>query len=121
MFSFATHGKSIVAFAVAVLTAVSTAAAGGHLGATEKVQVAVAVASAVGVYLVPAVPQWPWMKTAVAGLLAALNLAVSLLANQHGLASADYINLVIAALGVVAVHIAPAMSATAKPAVAPKA
>jgi hypothetical protein len=105
------YGKAIVAFVIAVLTAVASVLTTSHLGADTKIQIATAVATAVGVYLVPAVPQWPWAKTAVAAVLAALNLASTLIVSHHGvLSTADIVNLVIAALGVLVIHTAPAVS-----------
>lgn len=106
-----TYGKSVAAFVAAVLTAAVPFVAAGHLDAVAKVQIATAVATAVGVYLVPVVPAWPWAKTAVAAVLAALSVASTLIVSGHGhLSVADLVSLVVAALGVLAVHKAPATS-----------
>jgi hypothetical protein len=107
---FSTYGKALASFVAAVLTAAVPVVTGGHFGPVEKVQVAIAVATAASVYLVPAFPNYPHAKTAIAALLAALNLAASLLVAHHGLSFADWVSLVIAALGVLAVHKAPAVS-----------
>ena len=108
----AKYGKSLVALAIAALTTLASALTDGHVTTVEGIQVAVAVATAAGVWLVP-INNWPWMKTAVAALLAVLTLAVTLIADGH-LSGADAVNLALAALGVLGVHVAPARSEPAQ-------
>lgn len=105
---FRTYGKSIVAVLFALLTAAASALTDGVITAPEGVQVAIAAATAVGVYLVPVMYEWPWAKTAIAMLLAGLNLAVTIITN--GITPAEWINLGVAALSVLAVAKAPAES-----------
>jgi hypothetical protein len=110
---FRTHGKALVAVAIAAVTAIQAALSDGHITQTETVQITIAFFTAVSVFLVPAVKEWPWMKTAVAVLLAVLNLLVSLIVD--GVSSADWTALVLAALTALGVGAAPAVSETRPP------
>lgn len=105
---FRTYGKAIVALAIAGLTALASALTDDHVTAQETVQIAIAATTAASVWLVPAVPQWPWMKTAVAALLAALNVAVT--AILGGISGEEWVNIALAALGVLGVSAAPALT-----------
>ncbi len=102
------YGKAIAALAVAGLTGVASALTDNAFTAPEGVQVAIAVATAAGVWLVPTLPQHPGTKTALAALLAVLNLAVTLITD--GLTGAEIVNLALAALGVLGVGVAPTRS-----------
>lgn len=103
------YGKSLAALAAAALTAAAAALTDGAFTAQEGVQVAIAVATAAGVWLVPNLPQHPGIKTALAALLAVLNLAVTFI--DGGISTAEWVNLALAALGVLGVGFAPARSA----------
>lgn len=109
------YAKTLVALAVAGLTVLASALTDGYISTGEGVQIAVAVTTATSVYLVPNVPQWPWLKTAIAAVLAALNLATTLITD--GLSSAEMVNLVLAALGVLMVYAWPNRPDPAAPAV----
>lgn len=102
-----TYGKSIAAAAVAVLTVVASVLTDGHVTAGEGVQIAIAGATALSVYLVPQLPQFPQAKTGIAVVLAVLNGATALIGD--GLNWQDLVNLAIAGLGVIAVGVAPAI------------
>jgi hypothetical protein len=103
------YGKSItaglVAVATAVQAAVSDSATGGRITQIELVQIAIAVVNAALVWLVPNVPAWPWVKTALAAALAALQLLTSLIVD--GVSSADMSALIIAVLMVLGPATAP--------------
>jgi hypothetical protein len=58
---------------------------------------------------VPVHPEWPWAKTAVAALLAALNVLVTVIA--HGVSAYDVTEIVLAVLTALGVGVAPAVSA----------
>ena len=103
------YGKAIAALAVAGLTGVASALTDNAFTAPEGVQVAIAVTTAAGVWLVPTLPQHPGIKTALAALLAVLNLAVTFI--DGGITGAEGVNLGLAALGVLGVGVAPARSA----------
>lgn len=105
---FQRYGKSLVAVLLAVVTAVQAGLSDGHITQGEGVQVVIALATAVGVYLVPIHPEWRWSKTAVAVLLAVLNALAALIVG--GISSADWTELILAALTVLAVSAAPAQS-----------
>lgn len=103
---FQKYGKTVGAAAIAVVVALQAALSGdGHISGEEGFQIATAVATAIGVYLVPAVPQWPWMKTAQAALLAAVTAGGSYLLD--GISSADVAAIALAVLGVLVVGALP--------------
>lgn len=112
-----TYGKSVAAVAFALVFAIQSAVADGRITTVEGVQIAIGVTTAVGVYLVPMHPQWQWSKTAVAVLLAVLNVAVTLI--MRGWVAADWTDLILAALTALGVGAAPAQSAPRASAVAP--
>ena len=103
-----TYGKALVALLFAALTVLASALTDGHVTPAEGIQIAISVATAAGVWLAPNLPRWPGVKTALAALLAALNLAVTLI--DGGLTSAEVANLVIAGLAVLGVGVTPAQS-----------
>lgn len=105
----AKYGKSIAAVVAAALIALSSAFTDGHVDAAEGVTIAIATVTAIAVWLAPNLPQSPGIKTALAMVLSGLNAAAMLLVD--GWSTADTINVVIAALGVLGVLGAPAQSA----------
>lgn len=103
------YGKSLAAAAGAVLTVAYGALSGDQrIEADEAVQIAIAAATAVGVYLVPLVPHYRWAKTGVAVVLAVLQVLVT--AILGGLDPGEWIALAIAAATVLGVGVAPAVS-----------
>lgn len=106
-------GKALVAVAIAVVTAVQATVSDGHVTATEGIQILIALATAIGVYIAPVVPNAPWVKTAVAVLLSMLNLLVTQIAS--GWNASPITALVLAALTALAVGAAPAVSDTRPP------
>lgn len=101
------YGKALVAVLAAVLAVVASVTSGdGHVSDEEKMQIAIALVTAISVYLVPAVPEWPWMKTAIAAVLAGLVAASSLFVD--GWSVNDTTNVLIAVIGVILVEISPA-------------
>lgn len=109
---WAVYGQSIAAALVLVGTAVQAALSdsvtGGQITQVERVQIAIAVVNAGLVWLVPNLPQWPWLKTGLAAALAALQLTTSLIID--GMSSADWSALIIAALMVLAPAVTPSKS-----------
>lgn len=110
---FRRFGQSLVALGVAGLTALASGLTDNHMTAPEGVQVAIAVTTAAGVWLVPNLPGWPWVKTGLAMLLAGLNFLVTII--DHGITYAEGVNLALAVLGVIAVGVAPSISTSASP------
>lgn len=103
------YGKAIAAVVGAGLTVAYGALNGDqHIDPQEGVQIAIAAATAVGVYLVPLAPQYRWGKTAVAAVLAVLQVLATVILG--GLDGSEWIALVLAALTVVGVGVAPAVS-----------
>lgn len=101
------YGKAIAQVIMAVLVVGAAVTTGdGHISDEEKFQLAVAFASAISTYLVPAVPEWPWMKTAVAAIMAGVTTAGSVALD--GVSTNDVIVIVIAIFGVGLTAIAPA-------------
>jgi hypothetical protein len=98
------YGKALAAVAYAVLLAAHALGA-GIPSAEGWVQLGFAAATAVGVYFVPLFPDAPWLKTAVASVLAVLQVASTALVG--GVDSAEVVLAIAAALGV---WLAPAES-----------
>jgi hypothetical protein len=105
---FSTYGKSIVAFAFAVVTAVQAAVFDGHISQVEWVQISIAAVTAFVVWLAPRLPHAGGIKTAAAVGLAVLNVLVTVILG--GLSQADITEMVLAALTVLGVGYAPAQS-----------
>lgn len=105
-----TYGKSIVACLIAgVVVAYQALGGDGRIEPVEWVSIAVAVTTAVGVYLVPLAPRAKWTKTAVAVVLAVLQV-VSSAVLEGGLTIDMLLLSVITAAGVIGVYVAPATS-----------
>lgn len=105
------YGKAIVAIVVAALVAISQALGGDqHVEPGEWVAIAIAVATAVGVWLVPLAPQAKYGKTAVAVVLAALQVLTTSLLDGFG--SDDILLVLLTVGGAIGVYIAPAVSTT---------
>lgn len=106
---FQTYGKALAAVLVALLTVAYGALSGDqHIDPDEAVQIAIAAATAVGVYLVPLAPQYRWGKTAVAVVLSVLQVLTTVILG--GLDANEWIALVLAAATVLGVGVAPAAS-----------
>lgn len=103
------YGKAVAAVLGAILVAAYAALGGdSRIDAEETVQISIAAATAVGVYLVPLAPQYRWVKTAVAVVLAVLQaLATAVLG---GLDAGEWIVLMLAGLTAAGVAVAPAVS-----------
>jgi hypothetical protein len=100
------RGKSLAAVVVAGLLVVQAAVTDNRIDAAEGLQIAIAVTAAVSVYLVPDLTSFPWAKNATAAVLAALNFAAG--AIDGGIVGSEWVGLVLAALGVLGVSVAPA-------------
>lgn len=106
---FDRYGKALIAVLIAVLTLASSALVDRHLDAGEGVQIAIAGATAVSVWLVPNLPHAGGVKTGIAFVLAVLNALTAVIAG--GIDTSEVINLLLAGLGVLLVGVAPARSA----------
>lgn len=103
------YGKAIVAVITAALTVAYAALSGDqHIDAEEWVQIGIAAATAVGVYLVPLAPQYTWGKTAVAVVLGVLQALATVVLG--GLDTSEWIVLALAAATALGVVAAPAVS-----------
>ncbi|MEN3609348.1 hypothetical protein [Plantactinospora sp. ZYX-F-223] len=103
------YGKALAAVAGAALTVAYGALSGDQrIEPDEAVQIAIAAATAIGVYLVPLTPQYRWGKTAVAVVLSVLQVLATVILG--GLDSNEWIALLLAALTVLGVGAAPAVS-----------
>lgn len=103
-----TYGKALVALLIAGLTGLASALTDNQVTSGEGIQIAIAITTTAGVWLVPIVPQWPWSKTGLAALLAVLNLSVTVI--DGGISGAEWVNLALAGLGVLGISAAPATS-----------
>lgn len=102
------YGKALTAVVFAALTAAyQISQAGSGFGRTEVVQVAIAATLAASVWLVPVTRSAPWVKSALAGLLAALQILVTV-ANWN--TSSAWLQVALAVLTALGVGIAPATS-----------
>lgn len=103
-------GKAVVAAVVAAIVVAYQALGGdGRIEPVEWVSIAIALATAIGVYVVPLTPGAKWAKTAVAVVLAVLQIASS--AILEGGLTPDMILLgIITIAGAVGIYIAPARS-----------
>ena len=101
------NGKAIVAAVAMFATGIQAYVSDGHVTQQEAVQIAIAVFTAVMVWLVPAL-HWPWMKTAVAVILGVLNVAVTLIVG--GIDGGDITIMIVAAATALGVGVAPAQS-----------
>jgi hypothetical protein len=111
------YGKAIVAVIAAALTVAYAALSGDQrIDAEEAVQIGIAAATAVGVYLVPLAPRYRWAKTAVAAVLGVLQALATVVLG--GLDASEWIVLALAAATVLGVGASPAVSGngvTSKP------
>jgi hypothetical protein len=104
------HGKSIIAFLYAAAFVLIPQISGDrHLDPSEAVNLAVAVVTAAGVYLVPLAPAAKWTKSVVAFLLAGLNVAATVILDNT-LDPQDWLLIATAALGAIGITLAPAVS-----------
>lgn len=101
------YGKAIVAALIAVITAVHAIVSDEVVTGSEWIQISIAAVTAISVYLVP-IFEYAWMKTAIAVLLAALNVLVTLIAD--GVTSGDLVQVLLSALTALLVAFAPARS-----------
>jgi hypothetical protein len=111
--SMSTHGKALVAFTYAVAVAFLPQLNNGwHTPSpAEGVAIAIAITTAVTTYLVPLAPRTPGIKTVVAAVLTALQVAATLVVD--GWPDATGIMLIAAAfLGGLGIAVAPAESRT---------
>lgn len=108
--SMSTHGKSIVAFLYAVAVAALPQLTGDrNVDAAELVAIAIAITAAVATYLVPLAPSMPGIKTAVAAVLAGLQVAATLILDGT-LATDDVLLIAATVLGALGIAVAPAES-----------
>jgi hypothetical protein len=108
------YGKAIVAVLVAAVVYAYQALSGdGHISATEWVSVAIAGVTALGVYVVPLAPGAKWAKTAVAVVLAVLQIMTT--AILGGLGTDELLLMLITAAGAAGIWIAPAITVVGAP------
>ncbi len=105
MSPFKRFAPAIVAIVFAALTAAAAALTDQRVDQVEGVQIAIQGVTVAGVWLVPAVPRWPHLKTGIAMLLAILNLLTTLITD--GITGAEFVNLLVAGVGVVSVRLTP--------------
>ncbi|MET7395632.1 hypothetical protein ABZS66_19290 [Dactylosporangium sp. NPDC005572] len=105
---WARFGRATVAVAIAGLTVLASALTDGRVDPGEQLQIAIQTVTVFGVWFVPNLPHSAAYKTGVAALLAVLNLATTVIIG--GVDSAEVVNLVLAALGVLGVGVTPSIS-----------
>lgn len=97
--------KFIAALVGAALVVLSSALSDGDFSLVEQIQVAVAVATAAGVYIAANLPALTGAKTAIAAVLAALNLVIVYLTDAAGtsLTGSEWVNVGLSVLTAVGV------------------
>lgn len=97
------NAKAFIALVVAVLTAAASAWSGNsHIDPAEAVQVVIAVATAINVWLTANGAGLPYAKTLVAAVLAGANALAAYLTD--GITYTETINIVLAVLGALGVY-----------------
>lgn len=105
------YGKAVVAVIYAALVTAYTALSGdGRIESDEWVQVAIAFTTAVGVWLIPMAPGAKWAKSAVAGVLAVLQLLTT--AILGGIEPGEWLLLLITFGSAIGIYVAPATTET---------
>ena len=104
------YEKAVIAFLYAAFTGFAPLWTGDHrYDAAETVATAIAVVTAVAVYLVPLAPGAPWTKSVVGFLLAGLNVAAVVILDGV-IDVPEWLMIVTAALAAVGIQVAPAES-----------
>jgi len=105
------YGKAIVAVLVAAVVVAYQALSGdNHIDPEEWVSIAIAGATAVGVYLIPLAPQAKWAKSALAAVLAILQVLTTTILG--GIGTDEILLMLITSAGAVGIYAAPAISQT---------
>lgn len=94
--------KLLVALLGAAVMSVASFATDNTVSTEEWVQVAIAIATAAGVWAAANVPTLTWAKTFVAVALGVLNLLVSYITD--GISTSEWLNLAVAALTAAGVY-----------------
>lgn len=110
---FRVYGKTITAVALAVFMALQAALPDHLVNNTEWVQILTAAFTALSVFLVPVVPQYPWVKSAIGVALSVLSVLLTLVVD--GWQFTDWMPLLIALATAVGVTFSPAVSDTRPP------
>lgn len=97
--------KLLTALVGAVVMSVASFATDNTVSTEEWIQVAIAGATALGVWAAANVPTLTWAKTFVAVVLAVLNLLVSYITD--GISTSEWLNLGVAALTAAGVYALP--------------
>lgn len=104
---WACYGKAIMGVVTAlVVTAVAITSGDGSVSTEEWFQLLTEFAAALGIWMVPAFPGYPWVKTAQGALMAAIVVGGTVLLD--GVSTNDILMIVVAVLGAVSVAAAPA-------------
>lgn len=102
-------GKAIVAALYAVAVVAVPLLTGNHVpNAAEWTQIIIAALTAATVYVVPIVPEFPWVKSAVGALLAGAQVLVTVIGD--GVNGNDVLMIVFAIAGALGIVLAPAAS-----------
>lgn len=110
------YGKAIAAVILAVVTALQAALPDQLVNNTEWMQIIIAFATALSVWIVPVIPQWPWAKTAIGLVLTGLNVILTFVVD--GWQATDLVPCILAIVTALAVTFTPAVSETRPPTVA---
>jgi hypothetical protein len=104
------YAKAIIAVLLAVAMTAYTYFNDNHLSTYEIVLILIAGVTAISVYIVPLVPEWPWVKTAIGAILAALSVFTTITVNGASINTQGWIEVAIAVATALGIGIAPAIS-----------
>ncbi len=102
------YGKAIVGVLTAIAVMGVTVTTDNLITGEEWFQVLTEAVMALGVFLVPVFPEYPWLKTVQAALLTGLMVSVTLVLD--GVTANDALVILVAILGAISVAVAPAKS-----------
>lgn len=106
---FSKFGKAIAAVVTAAVVVAYQALSGDqHIEPTEWVAITIAGVTALGVYIVPLAPGAKWSKSAIAAVLAILQVLTT--AILGGIGADELLLMLITAAGAVGIYVAPAIS-----------
>jgi len=108
MGKFQKYGKPILAVIIAGVITLKSVLGDQHVDPAEAVAIALSVANAGMVYLVPLFPGYRWLKTAVGVVIAALTALASVI--LAGLTTEEIILVILAAAQALGITVAPAVS-----------
>lgn len=110
-----TYAKALLAILAAGLVVLAAAITDDDVSSPELVNVGIAIVTAIGVYLIPNLPEGRGVRGYAKGAVAFLGAALAALASflSDGVTNAEWVLIALAALGAIGVTIVPNTTANA--------